>query len=136
MADSMEDLVKEFARLSAVAEDAARAMDAVKSQLLEAMQEEQIKTSEVREGDKIYRATFVQSTTTQIDEKGFLAEAGDDADLYMKKVFDRKALEQALEDGTVNPYLVGRYVTERKSKPSVRFTQRVADISTAAGPQD
>lgn len=127
MAHHMEELVKEFARLSAVAEDATRAMEAIKAELLETMQEEQIKTSEVREGDKIFRATFVQSTTAQIDEKGLLEELGEEADLYMKKVFDRKALEQALEEGTADPYLVGRYVSERKSKPSVRFTTRAAD---------
>jgi hypothetical protein len=124
----MDLIVQRFAELDAAAKDAAAALDAVKQIVLETMEQEQIKTYEVTDGGKVYRATYVQATTHIIDEEGLREELGDDlVDLYCKKVLDKPALEAAMESGEVSPYAVGLHVTERKNKPSVRFTARAAD---------
>lgn len=102
----------------------------VKSMLVEVMQEEQIKTHEVEEGGKIYRATFTQATVPIIDEEGLRKELGEELYReYCKLVLDRKMVEAAMEDGQLDPLTVGKHVTERKNKPSVRFTVRAADDS-------
>lgn len=126
----LDTLVAGFARLQAEADQATRSLNHVKSLLTEAMTEEQVKTHEVQDGGKIYRATFTQASIPQIDEAGLREELGDEViDSYCKLVLDKKALETAMEDGRIDPYVVGRHVTERKNAPSVRFTVRSADDS-------
>lgn len=126
----LDTLVMGYARIQAEAEEIANQLDHVKSMLTEVMTTEQRKTHEVTDGGKVYRATFVQASVPLIDEKGLREELGNEVvDSYCKLVLDRKALEVAMEDGKVDPYKVGKHVTERKSKPSVRFTIRSADDS-------
>lgn len=127
---SLDLLVLAYAELSAQADEAARALQGVKDALTEEMNEEQVKTHEVQDGGKIYRATFTQATVPMIDEKGLRADLGNEVvDSYCKLVLDKKSLESAMESGAVDPYTVGRHVTERKNAPSVRFTVRSADDS-------
>lgn len=124
----MDALVKRMAELSAAADQATRSLSLMKDTLLRAMEEEQIKTHEVQDGGKIYRATYVQATTVQLDEAGLRQELGsEEVDRYCKKVLDRAALETAMTEGEVDPFIVGKHVTERKNKPSVRFSARSAD---------
>jgi len=124
----MDALVKRVAELSAAADQATRSLSLMKDTLLRAMEEEQIKTHEVQDGGKIYRATYVQATTVQLDEAGLRQELGsEEVDRYCKKVLDRAALETAMTEGEVDPFIVGKHVTERKNKPSVRFSARSAD---------
>lgn len=123
----MDALVKRMAELSAAADQATRSLNLMKDTLLRAMEEEQIKTHEVQDGGKIYRATYVQATTIQLDEAGLRRELGsEEVDRYCKKVLDRAALETAMTEGEVDPFIVGKHVTERKNKPSVRFSARAA----------
>ena len=123
----MDALVKRMAELSAAADQATRSLSLMKDTLLRAMEEEQIKTHEVQDGGKIYRATYVQATTVQLDEAGLRHELGsEEVDRYCKKVLDRAALETAMTEGEVDPFIVGKHVTERKNKPSVRFSARAA----------
>jgi hypothetical protein len=124
----LDTLVMAYARIQAEADDLANQLDYVKSTLTKVMTEEQRKAHEVTDGGKVYRATFVQASVPIIDEKGLREELGNEVvDSYCKLVLDRKALESAMEDGAVDPYKVGKHVTERKNKPSVRFTIRAAD---------
>lgn len=127
---TMDLIVQRFAELEAAAKDAAAALDAVRQIMLEAMEKEQIKTYEVTDGGKVYRATYVQATTHTIDEEGLRKELGEELYReYCKLVLDRKMVEAAMEEGQLDPRLVGKHVTERKNKPSVRFTARAADDS-------
>lgn len=126
----MDMLTKGLAELQVKVDEATKEFNLVRSMLTEAMVEEQIKTHEVEDGGKIYRATFVQASVPLIDEEGLEKELGFvKYDQFTKKVLDRKALEAAMETGEVDPFLVGKHVTERKNKPSVRFTVRAADDS-------
>jgi len=125
MSSRIEDLVREYAEKAARLDDAQKDLELTKKELIAEMEADQVKTSEVREGDKIYRATYYQGHRTDIDEESLGKVM--DLEPYCKVVLDRGLLEAALETGEVDPFLVGKYVTERKNKPSVRFTQRAAD---------
>lgn len=124
---TLDALVKEYAEVTATIENQQRVLDEIKAELLLKMEEEQIKTHEVQDGGKVYRATYVQATRTEIDEQG-LSQVMDLAP-YSKVVLDKKALESAMETGDADPFVVGQYVTERKVKPSVRFSIRAAEDS-------
>lgn len=124
---SLDDLVKEYAEVTATIENQQRVLDEIKAELLDRMEEEQIKTHEVQDGGKVYRATYVQATRTEIDEQGLSQVM--DLMPYSKVVLDKKALESAMETGDADPFVVGQYVTERKVKPSVRFSIRAAEDS-------
>jgi len=126
----LDTLTVAFAELQAKADEAARAANDVKKVLAEALEQDQIKTHEVQDGGKIYRATFLQAVVPIIDETGLEKELGSDVyDRYTKKVLDKKALERAMESNEVDPVKVGKHVTERRNAPSVRFTVRAADDS-------
>lgn len=124
---TMDALVKEYAEVTATIENQQRVLDEIKAELLLKMEEEQIKTHEVQDGGKVYRATYVQATRTEIDEQGLSQVI--DLMPYSKVVLDKKALESAMETGDADPFVVGQYVTERKVKPSVRFSIRAAEDS-------
>jgi len=123
-------LVQSFAELSQQAVEAQNAFESVRKVLASEMEGQQVKTHEVQAGGKIYRATFQQATTHVIDEAGLEDELGTETyERYTKRVLDRKALEEGMENGEVDPFAVGKHVTERKNKPSVRFSIRAADDS-------
>lgn len=126
----LDILTKGLAEQQAKLDAATQEYNLVKGMLVELMETEQIKTHEVDDGGKVYRATFVQASVPIIDEAGLEAEIGTEVfERYCKRVLDRKALEAAMETGDVDPFQVGKHVTERKNKPSVRFTVRTADDS-------
>jgi hypothetical protein len=126
--DRLDDLLVEYAQAQADFAEASDRLELVKQDLLHTMEEEQEKTHEVQEGGKIYRATYYQGVRTEIDEKGLREELGDEVvDSYCKKVLDTKALETAMESGYVSPFAVGKHVTERKNRASVRFSTRAAE---------
>ena len=124
----MDLLVQSFAELSQRAADATNAFEAVRKTLAQEMENEQIKTHEVQDGGKVYRATFLQAVIPVIDEGALEDELGTEVfDRYTKRVLDRKALEEAMENGELDPLTVGKHITERKNRPSVRFSTRAAD---------
>jgi hypothetical protein len=126
----MDLLVGSFAEMQQAATDAQNAFEAVRKTLAAEMEAQQIKTHEVQDGGKIYRATFLQATTPIIDEVGLEKELGTETyEKFTKRVLDRKALEEGMEHGEVDPFAVGKHVTERKNRPSVRFSTRAADDS-------
>lgn len=128
--DRVDELVKRYGEIKARQEHEAQELALIGAELLSLMEEEQTKTYEVQDGGKIYRATYVQTTRTDIDEKGLRADLGNElVDQYCTLVLDKKALETAMEDGYISPFIVGKHVTERKSKPSVRFSTRPAEDS-------
>jgi hypothetical protein len=126
----MDLLVGSFAELQQAAVEATNAFESVRKTLAAEMEDQQIKTHEVQDGGKIYRATFLQATTPVVDEEGLEKELGSTVyEKFTKRVLDRKALEEAMEHGEVDPFVVGKHITERKNRPSVRFSTRAADDS-------
>lgn len=96
-------------------------------ELVVELQARRLKTTTAVSGDKVYTATFVQGTRHDLDEIGLLEELGDKAESVLMTKLDRVQLQMAMDNGSIDPSVVGKYVTERKNKPSVRITERSAD---------
>jgi hypothetical protein len=85
----------------------------------------QDKTAEVQDGGKAYRVTFVQGETTEIDEPGLRKALGaTQYRKYTQEKLDRKKLEAALDQGEVDPIVVGQHVRVKPNKPFLRYTEK------------
>lgn len=92
--------------------------------LMERMTREQRKSYTKEDGGKRYRVTYVQNMRTQINEAGLKKAMGAVAFRKIcKQVVDRKALEEALTQGTADPNVVGQYLIEVPSAPFIKFTE-------------
>lgn len=110
----------------AVAEAKSRMEHATKN-LVEKMTREQRKSFALTDGGKTFKATYVQNTQIKVNEQGLKKALGAVAFRKVcKQVLDRKALEEAMSTGTVDPVVVGQYVTEEHSAPFIRFTEGTA----------
>lgn len=96
------------------------------------MEDHREKTLAMSQGGKQYSVTYTQRTNVQINEAGLRkALRASVYDKYTKKVLDRKALEDAMGKGIVDPMLVAKYVTEA---PGARYlTFRAKDEDEAQG---
>lgn len=80
------------------------------------------------DGGKYYQATIVSPEQIDVDEAGLRKEIG--AVAFRKLSFeklDRKKLEAALSEGTLDPQVVGKYLHTKDAKPYIRFTEGVTD---------
>lgn len=92
------------------------------------MAEDQLKSTSYQHGNKIRRVTYVQSERVKIDEKGLRkALTAKIFDKYTKKSLDRKAMEDAMSAGDVDPMIVAKYITTEKSSPSLRLSEKDAE---------
>lgn len=123
----LEERITELAEIKRVLKQYEDLVKLKETELIEELQSSRIKTKTVQDGGKLYTATYVQATRHELDEAGLLEELGEKAESYLSKKLDRVSLFNAMDEGTLDPNVVGKYVTERKNKPSVRITERSAD---------
>lgn len=72
-----------------------------------------------------HNLTYVQGHTTYVDEPGLRkALTAKVFDRYTKRVLDRKAMEAAMSNGSVDPITVSRFVTERPKKAFLKYSER------------
>lgn len=91
------------------------------------MAENQTKTMALEDDNQRVSITYTQRENVTIDEKGLRkALTAKVYDKYTVKKLDRKAMERAMDDGAVDPMVVGKYVTVSKSTPYL--TVRVNEI--------
>lgn len=110
----------------ALAEATAKMKAATKA-LTDQMAYDHEKTLTRRKGDKVFKFTYVQNKTTVLDEDGLKKALG--APKFNKLTtahLDKKKLEAAMDLGTVDPVIVGQYVTEKPSAAFIRFTEGTA----------
>ena len=87
------------------------------------MNENEQKSVEVDDGEKITRFTYVANRRIKVDEVGLREALGDHVfDAYTKRVFDRSLMEQGLENGDLEPNTVSPYVSYADSAPFVKFS--------------
>jgi len=76
------------------------------------------------EGKK-FSATYTQRTTNQINESGLRkALTAKVYDKFTVKKLDKKALEQAMSDGVVDPHVVARFVELVPGKTYVTYREK------------
>lgn len=124
--DSVDDLIEQYATAKAYLADAEAQVKYAGKKLTEYMAANQRKSLSRKDGGKIYRVTYVQNTSTQINEEGLKKALG--AKQFHKlttEKLDRKKLSDAMDSGEVDPMIVGAHVTEKLSAPFIRFTEGV-----------
>ena len=92
------------------------------------MEADQRKSFHWNRDGRAHNLTYVQGHTTYIDEPGLRkALTAKVFDRYTKRVLDRKAMENAMSEGKVDPVTVSKYVTERPKKPYLKYTDKEAE---------
>lgn len=75
-----------------------------------------------------YQATYVQREVSVINEAALRRELTAKVyDKYTVKKLDRKKLEQAMDDGAVDPMKVLNHVHMEKSAPYIKYTEGKAE---------
>lgn len=74
-----------------------------------------------------YSVTFVQAERVELDEKGLRkALTARVFDKYTVKKLDKKALEEAMGRGEVDPMVVAKFVSTKKGLPYLRYSEKEA----------
>lgn len=118
---SPEDLVNSLAVARQNKAQIEASITAMEDQLIQIMESEQRKTLKVG----THQVTYVRSTRVMVDESGLRKALGAKVfDKYTVSKLDRKKLEQALDNGEVDPHTVSPYVREESGNPYIRFTEK------------
>lgn len=111
------DAKAELARVTARYEKAQAA-------LLDQMREKHQKSYKWTRDGETKQVTYVQGERTVIDEKGLRrALTAKVFDRYTDKKLNRKKMEEAMGDGTIDPMVVAKYVSTAPSNPYLRYTE-------------
>lgn len=122
------DLVREYLIARAEVDKAQAVLDDAAARLRKQMESDQRKSfSWVNDGVR-RRITYVQQYTNVVDEprlrKALTAKV---FDKYTKRVLDRKAMEQAMDAGEIDPITVSRFVQQQPKKPYLTYTESEAE---------
>jgi len=106
------------------ADHAKRELEAAEEELIDALRTAGDKSTSLTEGDKVQRATVVQTETTKIDEDGLRKAVG--VKLWNKitvKKVDKAKLTTTIADGEISPELASGFLTVQKNKPYIRYSE-------------
>jgi hypothetical protein len=118
-------MVAQYLEAKTEYEKAKQRLDELSDRLIKQMEADQRKSFRWAEEGLERRLTYVQQHQTFIDEPGLRkALTAKVFDRYTKRVLDRKAMELAMDAGTVDPITVSRFVTTRPKKPFLTYTEK------------
>lgn len=114
-------------------EEAERKFRLAEDELLGNMRALSDKTRTLTDGGKVYRATYVQTNQTKVDEEALQKKIGKIA--YRKlcdlKINKRK-IEEAMNNGDLPVEVIGPLVTEVPGKPYIRYSEGVESDDQSA----
>jgi len=106
------------------ADQAIRELKLAEEELAESLRTAGQKTISLTEGDKVQRATYVQTETTKIDEDGLRKAVG--VKLW-NRVTDRKVnkakLITLIGEGEISQEPASSFISVQQSKPYIRFSE-------------
>lgn len=115
-------LVDDYLEARAARDQAQARLDELGDRLVKQMEADQRKSYRWDADGARHTLTYVQSHTTQIDEAGLRrALKARIFDRYTKRVLDRKAMENAIDAGEVDPVVVSRFVRLQPNKPHLTY---------------
>jgi hypothetical protein len=115
-------LVDEYLEARAERDKAQSRLDDLSDQLMSQMEADQRKSYRWDAHGVRHTLTFTQSHTTRIDEVGLRkALRAKVFDKYTHRVLDRKAMENAMSAGEINPVVVSRFVTLQPNTPHLTY---------------
>jgi hypothetical protein len=119
-------LVDDYLEARAARDQAQARLDELGERLTKQMEADQRKSYRWDADGARHTLTYVQSHTTEIDERGLRrALKAKTFDRYTKRVLDRKAMEFAIDAGEIDPVTVSRFVHLRPNKPHLTYSARV-----------
>ena len=113
-----------FIEAKKAADHAKRELELAEEELIESLRAAGDKSTSLTEGDKVQRATVVQTESTKIDEDGLRKAVG--VKLWNKitvKKVDKAKLTETIADGEISPELASGFLTVQKNKPYIRYTE-------------
>jgi hypothetical protein len=122
--DSIGQMVNEYHDLQAEIAELDSRLVQIKEEIMQTMEKHELETLVIgEENADETRVTIVRPTTLKINEAG-LEKALSPAQwkLITKKVVDKKALEDAVVRGKIDPTVVADNSNEVASKPYLRIT--------------
>jgi hypothetical protein len=123
------DLLSEYIAARRAFDQAERHLKKIQNELAEDMAENHRKSFTLtdHEEHKVHTVTFVQAERVELDEKGLRkALTAKVFDKSTVKKLDKKALEEAMSRGDIDPMLVSKYVSAAKGLPYLRYTEKDA----------
>jgi len=115
-------LVDDYLEARAERDKAQARLDELGERLTKQMEADQRKSYRWDADGARHTLTYVRSHTTQIDERGLRkALRAKVFDRYTKRVLDRKAMENAIDAGEVDPVVVSRFVELRPNRPHLTY---------------
>jgi hypothetical protein len=110
-------LVADYLQARIERDQALERFGEAEERLMKQMEADQRKTFRWKAGGRNHSLTYVQKSTTLIDEPGLRkALTAKVFDRYTIRKLDRKAMEEAMGDGTIDPVIVSKYVTPKPQK--------------------
>lgn len=118
-------LVEEYLRARAARDEAQARLDELSARLIKQMEADQRKSFRWKNRGRSFSLTYVQKHTTMIDERGLRkALTAKVFDRYTKRMLDRKAMEEAMSTGQVDPVTVSRYVTLKPQRTYLEYRDK------------
>jgi len=104
--------------------DLQEVLDATNAKIFSYLEANSIETITVGEKGEQTKATIVRPTQLKIDEDGLQSALSDAIwKLVTKRVIDKKALEDAVARGKVEPEVISTHSKEVATKPYLRITR-------------
>lgn len=121
--EDREALLSEYQEARKDANRADARLKTAQRELLAWMAENEQKTIELDDGEKILRFTYVSNRRTVVDEVGLREALGDHVfDSYTKRVLDKPALEKGIDMGLVEASQVAPFVSYADTAPFVKYS--------------
>lgn len=125
--DPLQSAIRDHLNNKEILEEAQRRCAESEKALIEQMQAQKIKSSEHEMYKNIYKVTYVQSSRYEINKEALKEYLGPQYWMYTRREFDKELIEKGMGSGDLDPSVVGQFIEERKSKPSVRISKRASD---------
>jgi len=123
--DVANPYLREYLAAKSAFDQAERHLKIKQAELLAQMQADHAKTLTFHGDGTTKQVTYVSRKTYTVDEKGLRrALTAKVFDRYTEKRLNRKALEDAMDRGEVDPVVVARFVSEAESKPYLKYTEK------------
>lgn len=127
--EAADPVLEEYLDAKAELSRVTKRYDLAQQALLDQMEEKHQKSYKwIREG-RTRQVTYVKSERSVIDEKGLRkALTAKVFDKYIEKKLNRKKLEEAMNEGVVDPMVVAQHVTTVPGKAYLRFTEHEEEL--------
>jgi len=120
-----DPLVAEYLAARVERDQAQARVDEIGERLMKEMEADQRKTFRWKAHGHAHSLTYVVKNTTVIDEPGLRkALTAKVFDKYTKRVLDRKAMEEAMDQGLIDPVTVSTHVELKPHKPYLDYRDK------------